>query len=437
MSGDITISAIYDDIPTSRGRELTDREKAAFIVRDEWTSWVSEFTDTLKELDQKAVSRIYDNMDFYDMQYRFTEKYKKVPEYLAEDGKPTQKLKDLIKAKRKELRGVRQYDYLKFTAKENNSTIYYTYGGPSSSIKIGYSDDGTSFVEWNEGNANKITLNQDESIYVRNYTGTLSDGTNKFKFIMSGSFDSSGQVDSLINFKELTPYCFAELFDGRTQLKTAPVLSATTLAPHCYENMFRGTSITASCELPASVVPESAYNGMFFNCIYMTYARSMGAKSVANNGCNSMFANCYQLVTAPEISATVAGERAFYGMFAYCSNLEKAPTTLYPLSLSNSVYENMFVACTRLENAPEIMATTITGTDALKLMFSSCQSLKYIRIHYAGTIDTTNFTNWVSDVANTGVLYYDGEYTGDPSEYGPSGLPKNATYKWTIHRNGE
>ena len=33
-------------------------------------------------------------MDFYDMQYRFTEKYKKVPEWLDEDGKPTQKLKD-------------------------------------------------------------------------------------------------------------------------------------------------------------------------------------------------------------------------------------------------------------------------------------------------------------------------------------------------------
>ena len=37
------------------------------------------------------------------MQYRFTEKYKKVPEYLDEEGKPTQKLKDMIKEKRKEI----------------------------------------------------------------------------------------------------------------------------------------------------------------------------------------------------------------------------------------------------------------------------------------------------------------------------------------------
>lgn len=84
-------------------RELTNDEKAAFIVRDEWTSWVRGFTASLSELDRTATAKIYEDMDFYDMQYRFTEKYKKVPEYLDEEGKPTQKLKDMIKEKRKEI----------------------------------------------------------------------------------------------------------------------------------------------------------------------------------------------------------------------------------------------------------------------------------------------------------------------------------------------
>ena len=84
-------------------RELTNDEKAAFIVRDEWTGWVRDFTASLSELDKNATAKIYDDMDFYDMQYRFTEKYKKVPEYLDEEGKPTQKLKDMIKEKRKEI----------------------------------------------------------------------------------------------------------------------------------------------------------------------------------------------------------------------------------------------------------------------------------------------------------------------------------------------
>ena len=84
-------------------RELTNDEKAAFIVRDEWTGWVRDFTASLSELDKNATAKIYEDMDFYDMQYRFTEKYKKVPEYLDEEGKPTQKLKDMIKEKRKEI----------------------------------------------------------------------------------------------------------------------------------------------------------------------------------------------------------------------------------------------------------------------------------------------------------------------------------------------
>lgn len=84
-------------------RELTNDEKAAFIVRDEWTGWVRDFTASLSELDKNATAKIYEGMDFYDMQYRFTEKYKKVPEYLDEEGKPTQKLKDMIKEKRKEI----------------------------------------------------------------------------------------------------------------------------------------------------------------------------------------------------------------------------------------------------------------------------------------------------------------------------------------------
>ena len=61
---------------TSMDRELTDRENAAFIVRDEWTTWVKAFTASLSELDKNATARIYDNMDYYDMHYRFTEKYK-------------------------------------------------------------------------------------------------------------------------------------------------------------------------------------------------------------------------------------------------------------------------------------------------------------------------------------------------------------------------
>ncbi len=84
------------------GKALDDNEKAAFIVREEWDAWVAAFTASLSEFDRLATAKIYDNMDFYDMQYRFTEKYK-TSQYLDSDGKPTQELKDLIKEKRKQI----------------------------------------------------------------------------------------------------------------------------------------------------------------------------------------------------------------------------------------------------------------------------------------------------------------------------------------------
>ena len=84
-------------------RALTKEELEAFIVRDEWTEWVNSFTASLSELDKQATAKIYEDMDFYDMQYRFTEKYKKVGEWVDEDGKPLDKLKEAIKEKRKEI----------------------------------------------------------------------------------------------------------------------------------------------------------------------------------------------------------------------------------------------------------------------------------------------------------------------------------------------
>ena len=83
-------------------KALNEDEKAAFIVREEWDAWVAAFTASLSEFDRQATAKIYDNMDFYDMQYRFTEKYK-TKEYLDDDGKPTDKLKELIKEKRKKI----------------------------------------------------------------------------------------------------------------------------------------------------------------------------------------------------------------------------------------------------------------------------------------------------------------------------------------------
>lgn len=220
-------------------RDLTDDEKAAFIVRDEWTGWVRDFTASLSELDQIATAKIYDDMDFYDMQYRFTEKYKKVPEYLDEDGKPTQKLKDMIKEKRKKISGAKKTDFLKFTANADGATVGYTKTG-TFTTNIGMSTDGVSFVAWDGSNK---TINSGESIYVWNKENTLSTGTGAYLgFNVSGNVSVTGDVTSMINFSNLSDYCFYGLFRNNNTMTGVPDLPSTTLAPHCYSHMFQGCS---------------------------------------------------------------------------------------------------------------------------------------------------------------------------------------------------
>ena len=277
------------------GKELTDREKAAFIVRDEWVTWVNSFTASLSELDKNATARIYDNMDYYDMQYRFTEKYKKVPEYLDEDGKPTQKLKDLIKQKRKELAGAKTLDYLCFTSKQNGSTIKYTLNGTltAADLDIGYSYDGTSFAPWAPNT--DITLDSGKELYVWNKRSTFSKTAYKYaQFVTTGNLEASGDINSLVNFGTPGMYAYYSLFYNNTALYAAPELLSTTVGEGTYAYMFKGcTNLkTAPTILPAKTLDNDCYKSMFENCSSLEKAPIIAATTLANGCFIKMFSGC-------------------------------------------------------------------------------------------------------------------------------------------------
>lgn len=88
---------------TSFDNGLTDVENAAFITREEFELWRESFIASLSELDAKSTQKIYDNMDFYDMQFKFTETYKVDPYVNEITGENTELLDEMIadgKAKR-------------------------------------------------------------------------------------------------------------------------------------------------------------------------------------------------------------------------------------------------------------------------------------------------------------------------------------------------
>ena len=403
---------------TNTDRPLTDRENAAFIVRDEWTAWVKGFTASLSELDKNATSRIYDNMDYYDMQYRFTEKYKKVPEYLDEDGKPTQKLKDLIKAKRKQLAGAKTLDYLCFTSKANGSKVSYAkLGVPDISMGISY--DGVSFSPWD---GSEVTLDSGKSIYVWNKKNHIvgSSGS-RIKFSVTENVELSGDISSLVNFGD-SLYAgeygeFNQLFKDCTGITNA-------------ENLV----------LPHASAPKYSYAEMFKGCTNLQTAPQIFANNVGEEGCTEMFAGCTELKAAPDLYATVVGVNAFNGMFSGCSKLETAPTQLPANVVRDGSYAFMFKDCVLLKESPYIAATAL-DVRCFKEMFNGCSTLHEISIGYKRNIVGSHvpldaFTDWVAGVADTGNFYCDIDMSPSAYTYGPSAFPKETGTEWNIINAG-
>lgn len=70
---------------------------------------------------------------------------------------------------------------------------------------------------------------------------------------------------------QLNSSCYGSMFNGCTNLLTAPVLPATTLTYECYSGMFSGcTSLTTAPVLPATTLVDSCYSSMFNGCTSLT-----------------------------------------------------------------------------------------------------------------------------------------------------------------------
>ena len=83
----------------------------------------------------------------------------------------------------------------------------------------------------------------------------------------------------------------------------------------------------------------------------------------------------------------------------------------------------MFNGCTSLTTAPELPATTLAN-GCYSNMFRNCSNLNTITLDYTGNFSTTDFSDWVSGVAQTGTFYYNGTDTTT----GASAIPTG----WTV-----
>lgn len=185
----------------------------------------------------------------------------------------------------------------------------------------------------------------------------------------------------------LADYCYSYMFEGCTNLTTAPQLPATTLADSCYKYMFRDcTSLTtAPSILPATALTEGCYYMMFNGCTSLTTAPELPATTLANSCYNNMFYGCTSLTTAPQLPATTLARYCYNGMFVECTSLTTAPE-LPATTLKNYCYQNMFNGCTSL-NYIKCLATNISASDCINVWVYNVAS--------SGTfVKASSMTDW-------------------------------------------
>ena len=121
-------------------------------------------------------------------------------------------------------------------------------------------------------------------------TATTLTGSANFSQLFQGNTHlyNHASKDLVLPATTLTSACYGSMFQGCTNLTTAPALPATTLANNCYELMFNGcTNLTAAPVLPATTLAEYCYDGMFQGCTKLNsvtcFATNISATNATKN----------------------------------------------------------------------------------------------------------------------------------------------------------
>ena len=322
---------------------------------------------------------------------------------------------------------------------ERATTGFVVFGGIST-LKMGsgtktwngtiyYSTDAVTWAEWDGA---EIASGAEQKIYLRGTGNSIITGTGSGKSLSivgsSNGVTCDGNVEFLLDYEQalagahpqMGESCFANLFNGCTDLISAPELPATTLAHSCYYSMFSGcTALVSAPELPATRLDGLCYSSMFQGCTALASAPELPATTLANMCYGSMFQGCTALASAPELPVTTLAPQSCYAsMFQGCTALASAPE-LPATTLAQRCYSRMFSGCTALAAVPELPAAMLEA-NCYAEMFYNCRSVKLaaaassvytieFRIPTSGT--GTDATNALQDMfKNTG-----GTFTGTPT----------------------
>ena len=214
--------------------------------------------------------------------------------------------------------------------------------GSPTEISLLYSFDNKNWNNWDYTTG--TDLKAGEKLYLKssNNNGKFSTtGGNCYTFNFSSNVNIFGNIMSLIynsfyDKKEInSSYCFCYLFSTCLSLINASNLNlpATILTENCYFGMFSGcTSLTSTPELPATTLARSCYDYMFNSCKSLTSMPKLPATKLASCCYFDMFYGCNNLTSNIYLSATILAESCYYEMFNMCLKISEIH---YPKSIEN------------------------------------------------------------------------------------------------------
>ena len=289
-----------------------------------------------------------------------------------------------------------------------------------------YESGGTSQITVSSTNSVWTATTQDSWITLSQSTGSTGD-TNVTITVSSTSEPRTGHVEFTDGNRTLTlsvtqnddlftPLTFEITSDGTIYWKRYGYPTAKTIQYSKNGGTLTNLSTGSSISVVSGDVIEFYGNTDTYgsNTSYFhTFSGSTAGFNVKGNMMSLLDKDNYVS------KSTLNSAYTFTYLFEYCTGLTDASSLILPATtLANYCYYGMFRGCTSLTSAPELPATTLTQYCYFG-MFIGCTSLNYIKC-LATDISASNCTtNWVLDVAPTGIFVKDPSMTS-----------------WTIGNNG-
>ena len=205
---------------------------------------------------------------------------------------------------------------------------------------------------------------------------------------------------------------FAYIFDGCSNLETAPDLYGNNNQAYTFEGSFRNCSnLKILPVFYCNRANTGTFRYTFMGCSSMDMVDEVKVPHSGGTAHTyvSMFEGCKSLTKLPNF--TENGASYCTSMFSGCTNITDASNiTLGVVGKAPALvaYSGMFEGCTNLVHAPKILITTLGDErpnywGAFNSCFSNCLNLDKLEVNFKD-FTPSNFISWMKNVSPTGTF---------------------------------